>query len=224
MGSRMGSRGGGRRRRHRARCRDHTTKPGWRNGIRRRLTATTKVLSGADQEPPRRRRPQHRRAAARGEEGRPGPAPRRDRPRRLPRPALAAPARRRRRPAARTISTTPAARAPTCKPVCSWRAARRSIPLHRLRSSREASHRATRRTPATSWPARHRQWLVEEVVPPSEPKHATRVRMVCLETRAWALGRGDGDVDGDGFAGLMLGGHGEADVFAGGAMPVLSSG
>ncbi len=28
---------------------------------------------------------------------------------------------------------------------------------------------------------RHRQWLVEDVVPPPEPKHATRVRMVCLD-------------------------------------------
>jgi len=28
---------------------------------------------------------------------------------------------------------------------------------------------------------RHRQWLVEHVEPPPEPKHATRVRMVCLD-------------------------------------------
>ncbi len=28
---------------------------------------------------------------------------------------------------------------------------------------------------------RHRQWLVEDVVPPPAPKHATRVRMVCLD-------------------------------------------
>ncbi len=28
---------------------------------------------------------------------------------------------------------------------------------------------------------RHRQWLVEHVAPPPEPKHATRVRMVCLD-------------------------------------------
>jgi hypothetical protein len=28
---------------------------------------------------------------------------------------------------------------------------------------------------------RHRQWLVEDMVPPPQPKHATRVRMVCLD-------------------------------------------
>jgi len=28
---------------------------------------------------------------------------------------------------------------------------------------------------------RHRQWLVEEVAPPPELGHATRVRMVCLD-------------------------------------------